>query len=292
MTTAVTLTCCTCKDGSKHEKGDMEIIFCRTRADPEYYRSYTDFWRLVELAGFGRVWLDELEPGRDAVYILTPMNAEYADILPRLRGGRRCKVAWWRLERPGAYNWVGKAHNAEGVDQVWVSDRHWAGRVECPGRFVALGSHEGLGGFAAAKQKCYEWTHMSAVNGRRAGVYARIGGRQGMPCWPPERDAILQATAFMVNVHKDDYGMFEPLRFAVAAAYGMPIISEVCDDPFPYEPVMVAYKAVAEAANISIDTYGHNPERWFGRAVRNWQSACKDNEFEKSVKEAVYALAG
>lgn len=270
----------------------MEIIFCRTRADPEYYRPYTDFWRLVELAGFGRIWLDELEPGRDAVYILTPMNAEYADVLPRLRGSRCCKVAWWRLERPGSYNWVVEGHNAEGIDQIWVSDRHWASRVECPGRFVPLGSHEQLGEFNPAGTKKYDWLALSALNPRRLGVYHQIEGQAAKTCWPPEREEILARTAFMVNIHRDDYRMLEPLRFALAAAYGMPIISEVCDDPFPFEPIMVAYNAVAEAVNISIDTYHRYPERWFGRAIRNWQSACKDHEFGKCVKEAAHALAG
>lgn len=270
----------------------MEIIFCKTRADPEYYRPYTDYWRLVELAGFSSIWLDELEPGRDAIYILTPMNGEYEKILPRLRGSRRCKMVWWRLERPGGYDWVVDSHNADGVDEIWVSDRHWASRVECPGKFVPLGSHEGLGLFDPTGGKIYDWIGLSYNNPRRLGVWHQIKGQAAKTCWPPEREEILARTVFMVNVHREEYGMLEPLRFAVAAAYGMPVISEVCDDPFPFEPVMVAYDAVAEAVNISIDTWHACPERWFGRSIRNWQRACKDYEFGKVVKEAAYALAG
>jgi len=93
----------------------VDIVFCKTRADPEFYRSYTDFWSLVELAGFPWMWLDELEPGRDAVYIVTPRNGELPPILPRLQGDRACKFVWWCLERPDAAGRARERDEGKGI---------------------------------------------------------------------------------------------------------------------------------------------------------------------------------
>jgi len=39
----------------------------------------------------------------------------------------------------------------------------------------------------------------------------------------------------MLNVHQDDDNYFEPLRFCIAISSGLPIITETCSNPFPYE---------------------------------------------------------
>lgn len=217
----------------------MDIVFLRTRW---HYGSYTDYWRLVELAGFETIWLDELEPGRKAIYIVSPRNGELPDVLARLQGDHACKLVWWCLERPDAQGSVTRGQALEeGIDELWLSDR-WLANLHRekgwgPVRFVPLGSHEDLGynerlGHPRIAYE-YAWTHMSYANPRRMGVYSRILARMLPNCWGPARDQGLRLTRIMLNVHQDDWPVIEPLRWALAAAYGMTLISEWVEDPYP-----------------------------------------------------------
>ena len=284
----------------------MEIIFCKTRADPEFYRSYTDFWRLVELAGFEVVWLDELEPGRDAVYVVTPRNGELPGVLPRLQGDRRCKFVWWCLERPDTLGSVtrGKAIE-ENIDELWLSDRWLASlhhqRGWGPVRFVPVGSHEGLGdfGWVDGRPSTKElpmplrWAHMSYIVPRRKAIYDRIRCGPVANCWGDERDIVLKASWAMVNVHQDEWPVIEPLRFALAAAWGLMIFSETVADAFPYRDRIDARFVMREWLPSDVNMFPMTPRsrvHWAQTRFDCWQRMTQEFEFGKCVKEAVSCL--
>jgi len=269
----------------------VEIVFCKTRADPEFYRSYTDFWSLVELAGFPWIWLDELEPGRDAVYIVTPRNGELPGVLPRLQGNRACKFVWWCLERPDEQGSVTRGQPLEdGIDELWLSDRWLAERhgIEWgPSRFVPLGSHEGLGEPGADGYR-YDWTHMSYINPRRSGVYSSVPGRVLPNCWNEVRDEGLRATRLMLNVHQDDWPIIEPLRWALAAAYGLTLVTERVHDPYPLRPnidmVWDDYDGLSRMMSWLLE------HSLFGCGPSLRRRLTQEFEFGRCVKEAVACL--
>jgi hypothetical protein len=264
-----------------------EIVFCRTRWE---YQSYTDFWALVTLAQFPTVWLDEAEPGRDAVYIVSPKNGELDGVLPRFQGSHQAQLVWWCLERPDENGSITKgAPLPRGVSKVWLSDR-WQAALEGPvkAQFVPLGSHEGLAnGYELDHPYAYHWTHQSYANGRRQAIYGNLKGRMGPNAWGEERDRILGSTRFMVNVHQDRHLVCEPLRLALASAWARAVLSETCRDPFPYEPMMFDYDALVLGINLVLEELG---EKATERGERNWDIGCIEYPFGECVKTAVKAL--
>lgn len=225
----------------------MEIVFVRTR---HHYDSYVDYWRLVDLAGFPICYVDEIDWDAPVFYILSPMNGEYChdDVVKghhaqNRPSDRRCRVAWWNLERPDSG--PGRADQLLGsmvcndttrmfeiVDHIWVSDRYtW--KLDERTTFVIFGSDHLL---ASGKRKLplYDFCHLSYVNHRRSKIFSRLQQfRIGPNCWGPERSQVLNASRAILNVHQTDALIGEPLRFALAAAYGVPLFSEILEDPYP-----------------------------------------------------------
>lgn len=276
----------------------MEVVFLKTRWE---YQSYTDFWELVRLGGFEVRYLDELEPGREAVYVFSPKQGELESVLPRLKGEHACKVAWWCLERPDADGSIteSKAIPA-GLDVVWLSDA-WLARRHTfygwgPVRWVPVGSNESLG-TPGNGEYLYDWADLSYATGRRQEIYRQLKGQSLGNCWGEERDRGLKGTRLMVNVHQDDWSVLEPLRFALAAAYGLPILSERIDDPAPYREgydfVQAGYLELPGRINAILDGKRENGRSDFWRmmGLRARERMCGDFEFGRCVKEAAWVLA-
>jgi len=270
----------------------VDIVFCRTRYE---YQSYTDFWRLVELSEFETVWLDELEPGRDACYIVTPRNGELPGVLARLSGQRRCKFVWWCLERPDAQGSVTRGGSIEKeIDELWLSDR-WLTNLHRlrgwgPVRFVPVGSHKALGRDGNGNY-VYDWTHLSYANERRLAIYDRLPGRMMPNCWPPLRDHKLAETMVMVNVHQDNWAVIEPLRFALAAAFAMPIVSEYSHDTFPYELGLDVISTQGMGFKETLGFVWHNFSMAKEYGMRTKAIMTEELTFRHCVEEAVTCLA-
>lgn len=220
------------------------ITFVKTRWQ---YDSYQDFWKLVELSGFPTIYVDELDVSQPGVFITAPMNGEWRPHIDNQSDKiRNAHLVLWNIERPsGSAGSVGKyaQDNRELIykrqlDEVWVSDRRLA--EETGMRYVTLGSDVGLG--EPGENKDYLFCHMSYQVPRREGIYKHFNDRDvGPNCWPPERDGILKKSKFAVNVHQDNHPFQEPLRFALFAAYGLPIISETIYDSYPYSEETMIY---------------------------------------------------
>lgn len=221
-----------------------DVTFAQTR---HTYDSYTDYWRLVELSGFPIVYVDEMNLQDPlATYIVSPMNGEFEAHLDWSKG-KNCVIYHWNLERPGGsgdlkqYISSNKRHIEEGkVDAVVVSDKQLA--KDTGFHYVPLGGHEDLG-TPGTGAKPFDFIHLMCYSYRRAstGLFNYItphttfnGFRIAPNGWGEKRHNALQASRFMLNIHQDDSKYIEPLRFVLAACYGLPIITEEVTDPYPY----------------------------------------------------------
>ena len=247
------------------------IVFVRTRHD---YPSYTDYWRLVELAGFPVTYSDEMQrnlmwTNPDATFIVSPVNGEYGPdhfVDP----ARRAKVVWWNLERPGCDSSMKFpiAHEDKRFDETWVSDRFYAtlgANHEKPYRYVTLGTDMRLRAEDCDPERdlpeCYhargmptdgrplQWKdvgttfkydviHLSYLSHRRQHVIPNILKATGWTCaptgWGQDRHQALLESRAMLAVHQDDWPVVEPLRYALAAAYGLPVWGEAATDHYPW----------------------------------------------------------
>lgn len=223
-----------------------EIIFVKTRW---YYQSYTDFWRLVELSGYPTCYVDEMDTDRDGViYIICPMNGEVRPFM-EMHSKRTSKVYMWNLERPGGsgslaqYTADNKLHLRDRIlDGILVSDRMLAEHTDF--HYVPLGSHAGLG-YPGQQKLGYSVIHLSCYSPHRDFMFYTPYMQKGHlglydvldNGWDEERHNNLMRAVYMLNVHQDGFPYIEPLRFSLAAAYGLPILSETCYDIYPYQEV-------------------------------------------------------
>src|SRR3990172_401663 len=220
-----------------------EPIFAKTRY---WYDSYTDLWKLVELSGFKTCYVDEIDLEKEGLFITAPVNGELRPHMDYrrsiLKGIQKPKIVWWNLERPDSGRQFSirnmREENSEilrYVDAIWVSDRYFQS-LDPRMTFVVLGSHsqlmEDLG--EDPKETIYDLAPMAYLNPRRTTILAQLKNFRIAPnAWGKERARILARTSVMLNIHQTDAQIVEPLRFALAAAYGMALISETCADPYP-----------------------------------------------------------
>lgn len=278
-----------------------DITFVRTR---HLYESYQDFWRLVELSGFPIIYVDELDISKSGVHIVCPMNGEWRPHIFNQKGKIfNAHLILWNLERPsgsagsvgqygrnarmlmgGIWEETGQPSGIKFIDEVWVSDRKLADDQNL--RFVVLGSDEGLG--SPGDDKEYSFCHMSYEVPRRISIYKHfLRDLIGPNSWGAERDQVLKRSKFALNVHQDIHWYQEPLRFALFAAYGLPIISESLYDSFPwsdeYMVTAIWDNLVGKMKQVLSEDY--DPYRQMGLRAR--ERMCNEYQFGKVVKEAV-----
>lgn len=272
-----------------------DITFVRTR---HVYDSYTDFWKLVELSGFLTVYVDEVRPSHDGVFIVAPMNGEWRAHFDNWdHEPRNAHLVLWNIERPsGSAGSVGQYAKANReliykryIDEVWVSDRRLADEASL--RFVVLGSDEGLG--EPGRKKKWQLCHMSYLTNRRQSIYKHFDKRVvGPNCWPPERDKVLKGSKFALNVHQDQHPFQEPLRFALFAAYGLPIISETIYDSYPWSDEFMVYSGYDGLVGKMRQVLGNDYERWREMGLKARDRMCKEFRFKDMVEEAVEQSVG
>jgi hypothetical protein len=266
------------------------ISFVLTR---HVYDSYVDMRRLIELADFPSIYVDEVDTSKEGVFIFITMNGE---VEPHIRNQdskpRNAHLILWNLERPsGSAGSVGNYARRQReliynriFDEVWLSDRRMADETQL--RFVVLGSHPELG--HPSDDKRYAFCHMSYEVPRRTGIYKYFTPESiGHNCWPPERDEVLRQSKFALNIHQDVHPFQEPLRLALFAAYGLPIISETIMDMYPWsDEVMITtrYDDLTSRLRTALSE-DYEPYREMGLRAR--QRMTEEYEFGKCVREAV-----
>lgn len=213
-----------------------EIIFAKSR---HFYESYSDFWTLVQLSGYRTIWVDQIDLQSQNLYITAPYNGDYHENIggrPDLKS-RRCTLAIWMLERPGSGSLsFFRSQNARILEQsladvIWCSDRQMAQDVGL--HYVPMGSHPDLG--RPCEDKRWDGVGLMAYSPRRAFLFHNPSfAKESLPGaltiapngWGAARDASLRGAKIGLNVHQDGYPYCEPLRFALFAAYALPILTE------------------------------------------------------------------
>lgn len=226
------------------------VVFVRTR---HMYASYDVYWSLVELGGFETCYVDEIDFDRDATYIITPINGEVSGHLSNHRT-HRARLIWWVLERfdgPGMREHtpesiVDEAHGY-GFDRFWTSCRA-VQKLDPRLEHVIFGSDARLAEHYRNGED-YDFTHQSYAWGRRMILYRNmisLGLREGPASWGPARVRVLATSKVLVNAHQYDMPVYAPLRFALGAAYHLPVVSEWIEDPYPLTGVIdtVTYDAL------------------------------------------------
>lgn len=277
------------------------ITFCRTRY---VYDSYRDFFTLVELSGFDIVYVDQVDVSKSNVYIVAPCNGEWRPHIDNQREKlaeqgipQLAHLILWNLERPsGSAGSVGKYAQSNldliakrHVDEVWTSDRRLA--LETSSRFVPLGSDYGLG--EPSKKKNYKFCHLSYKTDRRASIYNHFNNKDiGPNCWPPERDEVLKKSKFALNVHQDQHPFQEPLRFALFAAYGLPILSEDVYDAYPWAEEFMVFAGYSGLVGKLNQMLSDDYARWWEMGQLARKRMCEEFQFGKMVRQAVKETVG
>lgn len=277
----------------------MRIVFAKTRHE---YDSYRDLRSLVELSGFETCFVDEMDLTAEAVYIATPINGEFRPHIDHRRsilsGAQKAVIVWWNLERPDTEGSPPITDVVSDVlqyaDAVWVSDRHYQ-CMDTRMHHVVLGSHPGLMMRSEISPKQFEYTHQSYVWGRREKIYIPLrsaGMREGPNSWFEQRDEILRSSKLMLNVHQTPSLIGEPIRFALTAAYKMPMISETLVEPYPLNPGtdflnMRFHELVGAVVAASL-----NPVTLRGLGENLHNRLCVEWTFRRGVEEGVSYTLG
>ncbi len=267
-----------------------EIVFCKTRY---VYDSYTDFWNLVKLSGYETCYVDEVDVSKeDTVYITCPINGEQRPHFDNHRDKpHNAHLVLWQLERPansgGSIGGYGKDNRQllynRYFDEIWVSDQALANETGL--RFVPLGSHPGLGSPSGLAHKHYDAVHMSYIVPRREALYIQVK-KLAPNGWGDRRDQVLKQSKVAINVHQDTYPFCEPLRFALFAAYGLPVISEYVNNTYPYEDKIIwrDYEDVLPTLYEGLKNLQQLYD--YGMAFRRF--LCEENNFKKWVDKAIF----
>lgn len=234
-----------------------DITFARTRYT---YDSYTDFWTLVELSRYPTCYIDEIDWNSGRYYITAPMNGELKH--REIPDNRKCKIALWNLERPGGSGGLPNYINDNNelirlgvIDQVIVSDKQLA--RDTGFHYVPIFGHAGLGKLTPPARKIYDVVHLMCYSPRRGRWFdyphnrLSVEGIKVAPNgWGEQRHYALTMSHFLLNIHQDEFQYMEPLRFVLAACYGLPIVSETVIDWWPYIGVCKPFRLHDEVDTI------------------------------------------
>lgn len=207
-----------------------DVIFCKTRYQDIGYASYNDLWKMVELAGYPVIYVDQLDPTSDNTYIVTPLNDEWTAGWQQ----PRARIIHWELE--WRTDWRADVDEPMGVREVWAVDRWYAKQIGA--RYVPVGSDERLNevGSGYPADKLYDVSLLSYQTHRRQVITAQLeqAGIRLAPVsglWGRQRSVALLQSRTMVHVHQHDHMQtIAPLRWALAAAHRLPMITESIAD--------------------------------------------------------------
>lgn len=281
-----------------------DIVFLKS---VHLYDSYGDFFHLAELAGFPIRSVSDFDVSEPGVFITAPVNGDWREHMKsQANRPRNAHIIIWNIERPaGSAGSVGQyalsnrrlmygqeddgaAAPCRYADEVWVSDRKLADETSL--RYVVLGSHPGLG--EPGQRKEYNFVHMSYICPRRQTVLKKFDIHHVAPNgWGEKRDKVLKASKIGIAIHQDTYPFIEPLRFAIFAAYGLPILSETLIDSFPYSAETIITAPFDEIHTVAYKML-ENESRWEAMGQRCRKLMTEEFEFGKMVRLAVSQSVG
>lgn len=216
-----------------------DVIFARSE---HFYGSYVDFWRLVEVSGYQTCWIKDIDPQSDNTYLVTPLNGEWNSGFKN----PKARIIHIDLEWRDVENYP----VIPGVSETWVSDAYYSQMTGA--RYVPLGSDARLPVSPPSDDEpIYDVALMMYRDPyRRAHLISRLqelhisiapnhpaGLHYGDTHNFAKRDALLRQSRCMLHIHQHEgIRTVAPLRFAVAAAYGLPLVSETVEDQGIFSP--------------------------------------------------------
>lgn len=244
-----------------------EIIFVRTR---HHYVPYDDFFRLAELSGYPVIYVDEMlqHDSKDTTFIISPVNGEWNT---RPRGYTQGRVILYQLE----WNWDGEHNTPSCVDEVWNCDPAHAAKNGF--RYVPMGSNDALNCLGTIESKLYDVALLSYQTPRRQVITNQLLHKyltlsQIEQLWGEDRTLKLLMSRTMVHVHqREDTKGIAPLRWCLAAAHHLPIISET-------------------VPNRGIFGYTHMMQADYNFLASFTASALKDRRMLSDYAEALHGL--
>lgn len=269
---------------------NVYFVKTRTMLQPHTYDGYKDLFRIAELSGYETCFINEVDPGGDNTYIITPLNGEWNH---GWNPQPKAQIILWDLEwrlKESDYKWEESAlETPPGVSRVWASDKWYAGRINA--EYVPLGSHAGLVENNLLNGEGYDVALLAYLSGRRQTIAGELQDKHHLKlapnAWNPERDAMLKSTTAMVHVHQHDrVATIAPLRFALAAAYKLPLISEQVEDRDLFdECVLFAdYIALSHYTSVMVNRY---PEMLKAHGEALHEALCVQSNFKTFVEAAL-----
>ena len=242
------------------------------------YPSYADFWKLVDLGGFELSYADEIDlVDPNKTYIFSGPEA-----IPNCSQAK-ARTIFWQLEYVGDYI---NQENIQTVSELWSSDPEHA--VSCGARYVTLGSHRGLNPRPdEAVEPKWDLSMLAYLTPRRMDIKNQLADYQWAPDYPGHgtsfRHDVLRSTRLMLHVHQHDAPAMTPLRYALAAAYKLPLISERVANTKPYKKAVIweSYERLANRAERLLGSDLHES----GNALHDL--LCVQFPFEKCVMDAI-----
>jgi hypothetical protein len=264
-----------------------DVIFCRPRHE---YQSYSDLYRLIQMSGYPLIYIDEINPFSDDVYIITILNGEWQDGWPGATAQIILYDLEWHLPTGDLQQWNEEIRRP-GVARVWAADKWYAEKIGA--EYVPLGSHPGLGNGADVSGKMYDVALMAYLGPhRRAHVVHQLQDYRltlAPNAWGAERDEILIQSRAMVHIHQHGgVQTVAPQRWALAAAYKLPLISETVESwgVFDHTHMIVSdYGNLAECAQTWVRR--NPPEVLQSYGEKLYQLLCVEHTFRKCVEAAL-----
>lgn len=265
------------------------FVMTRTMLQPNYYDGYRDYFRLAELSGYQTCYINEVEPDNNHTYIITPLNGEWHH---GWQGTVKAQIILhdleWRLKESDFAWSESDLTIPPGVSRVWASDKWYAERIGA--QYVPLGSHSGLAGDTPPDGQGWDVAPLSYRTGRRNGAFGAMhekGLTIAPNAWGDERDSLLKEAKVVIHVHQHDrVPTVAPLRYAIAAAWRKPLISEeVYDRGIFGDCVLYAdYSVMAEYTENMVRRYPHLLR---DKADALHDTLCVSNSFRSYIEAAL-----
>ena len=247
----------------------------------DQYDSYFDYWKLVDLSGYPVVSPREVIDNPAHCYIHTWFTAVEED-------WTHCKARHilWCLE------WV--KHDdpqfPKGCD-LWASDPWYAEQIGA--KYVLFGSHPDLkpDTYVQSRGLPYHMALMMYVSPRRSPMIHQFKEHKltiAPNGWGYERHESLSNSRSMVHIHQHDgIPTIAPQRFAIAAAYKLPMITETLADCDGLEHVLLTsdYAHLAMFAHQWLTGPQHGMLSSLGHALH--QKLCVEHTFRTGVEAAL-----
>lgn len=256
----------------------MTVIFAHPRWN---YGSYTDYKRLIDLSGYPSCYMDEMDLQSDNTYIFSTPATDWHHGWPEAK----CRIIYYCIEW-----YLDVDYSVIPGVEVWSADKWYADLKNL--RYVPMGSHPALNpNPRETVDKIYDVCTLWAGSYTRyhaEDLLQREGLQRAPNGWDEARHTILSKSRSMVVVHQNPQApTVAPQRWAMAAAYKLPVISETLGNAGIFEDVTVQANlediGVIAANRLKPANVGKLIE--MGKALHNL--LCYEYTFQKGIEAAL-----